>query len=120
MIAYTRNEDKTINILGGSNSVETLHKILPNKEFEVFDGEPFEFDGKYYLYEADVTAEQKRIKAIEDKRMQLISQYEIDKNKLMQYITEATAYGDEVEELREELNNLDIKFDEEIAKLQEM
>lgn len=117
MIAYIKNKDNSINILGGSNSLDTLHKILPNKEFEVFEGEPFEFNGKYYLSEADVSEAEKEAKEAEEKRNELMRQYEADKAVLMQYITEAVAYGDDTDELREELLALDEKFDKEMAEL---
>lgn len=117
MIAYTKNADKTINVLGGSNSLDTLHKILPDKEFEVFEGEPFEFNGKYYLSESDVSEAEKEAKETEEKRTGLMSQYESDKAVLMRYIAEAVAYGDDTDELREELLALDEKFDKEMAEL---
>ena len=117
MIAYTLNPDNSINILGGSPSLDTLHKILPDKEFEVFDGEPFEFNGKYYLSEPDVSEADKKKKEIEEKRNDIMSQYESDKAVLMQYITEAVAYGDDTDELREELLALDEKFDNDMAEL---
>lgn len=117
MVAYTKNDDNSINILGGSNSLDTLHKILPNQEFEVFDGEPFEFNGKYYLSESDVSEADKKTKETEEKRAELIRQYESDKAVLMQYITEAVAYGDDTDELREELLALDEKFDNDMAEL---
>lgn len=117
MIAYTLNKDDSINILGGSNSIDALHKILPNKQFEVFEGEPFKFNGKYYLSESDVSDEAKKAKETEEKRTGLMSQYEADKAVLMQYITEAVAYGDDTDELREELLALDEKFDNDMAEL---
>ena len=117
MIAYTKNKDNSINILGGSPSLDTLHKILPNQQFEVFEGEPFEFNGKYYLSESDVSEADKKTKETEEKRAELIRQYESDKSVLMQYITEAAAYGDDTDELREELLVLDEKFDKEMAEL---
>lgn len=117
MIAYTKNKDNSINILGGSNSLDTLHKILPNQEFDVFDGEPYEFNGKYYLSESDVSEAEKEAKETEEKRNELMRQYESDKAMLMQYITEAVAYGDDVEDLRAELIALDEQFDAEIAEL---
>ena len=117
MIAYTLNPDNSINILGGSPSLDTLHKILPNQEFEVFEGEPFEFNGKYYLSEADVSEAEKEAKETEEKRAELIRQYESDKSVLMQYITEAVAYGDDTDELREEMLALNEKFDNDMTEL---
>ena len=73
MIAYTLNKDNSINILGGSPSLDTLHKILPDKEFDVFDGEPFEFNGKYYLSEADVSEAEKEAKAEADEEQRVQS-----------------------------------------------
>ena len=73
MIAYTLNKDNSINILGGSPSLDTLHKILPNQEFEVLEGEPFEFNGKYYLSEADVSEAEKEAKAEADEEQRVQS-----------------------------------------------
>ena len=81
------------------------------------EDEPDEFNGKYYLSESDVSEADKKKKETEEKRNELISQYESDKSVLMQYITEAVAYGDDTDELREELLALDEKFDKEMAEL---
>lgn len=53
----------------------------------------------------------------EYKRNELIRQYEADKSVLMQYITEAVAYGDDTDELREELLALDKQFDVDMEAL---
>ena len=48
---------------------------------------------------------------------ELTSQYEASKAELIGYITEAVAYGDDVEDLRTELIALDEQFDAEMAEL---
>ena len=48
---------------------------------------------------------------------ELTSQYEASKAELISYITEAVAYGDDTDELREELLALDEKFDAEMEEL---
>ena len=48
---------------------------------------------------------------------ELTAKYEANKELLIGYITEAVAYGDDVEDLRTELIALDEQFDAEMAEL---
>lgn len=54
---------------------------------------------------------------IEEKRNTLVRQYEADKAEIIKYITEAVAYGDDTDELREELLALDEQFDTDMEAL---
>lgn len=69
MIAYTKNEDNSINILGGSDRREVLDKLFHGQDFLVSNDEPVVANGKYFLSSSDIEyIEQKKI---EDKRTNL-------------------------------------------------
>ena len=59
----------------------------------------------------------KNTKSTSELIAELTSQYEANKELLIGYITEAVAYGDDVEDLRTELIALDEQFDAEMAEL---
>lgn len=79
--------------------------------------EPVSLDNKWYLPNdtvyLELLAEYEKNKKIDE----LVSQYATDKKTLMEYYIEATVYGEDTQELNEELTALDKKFDEEIASL---
>lgn len=69
--------------------------------------------GDYY----EVVKNTEHIKSTSELIAELTSQYEASKAELIGYITEAVAYGDDTDELREELLALDEKFDAEMEEL---
>ena len=69
MIAYTKNDDNSINILGGSDRREVLDKLFHGQDFLVSNDEPVVANGKYYLSSSDI--EYIKQKEIEDKRTNL-------------------------------------------------
>lgn len=69
--------------------------------------------GDYY----EVVKNAELTKSTSELIAELTSQYEANKELLIGYITEAVAYGDDVEDLRTELIALDEQFDAEMAEL---
>ena len=69
--------------------------------------------GDYY----EAVANEEYVRSNAELIAELTSQYEASKAELIGYITEAVAYGDDTDELREELLALDEKFDAEMAEL---
>ena len=126
MIAYTKNSDNTINVLGGSSSIEKLNTILEGKDFFVCNDDEVTYcvSGKVMLTaDVDEAAEEKA-KAEEEKRVktaQLDAQYQADKAQLMQYYFEFSIAGNNegMESIKAELEALNQQYDNDLELLKE-
>jgi hypothetical protein len=113
-VAYTANQDGSINILAGSTNPAVFDKILPTGTiYEVHEGETYSAGGKTYLSDTDpayleAKAKEEKEKALAD----LDNQYDKDKAEIIKYYNEAI-FAEDTEmmaELKEEMAEIDAKY----------
>lgn len=120
-VAYTQNEDNSINILAGSDNAAVFQAILPKSAvYEIHAGETFVAGGKTWLSQDDpgyiaAKAADEKAQALSE----LDAQYDADKAEIMSYYTQALFAGDEdeQEELRAEMEEIDAAYEEARAEL---
>jgi hypothetical protein len=114
-VAYTANQDGSINILAGSTNPAVFDKILPTgTQYEVHEGETFTAGGKTWLSDEDegyieAKAQEEKQKAL----VQLDAQYNADKAVLSEQYTMAILTDDTelADELKAELVALNEEYD---------
>lgn len=121
MIAYTKNDDNSINVLGGSDRREVLDKLFHGQDFLVTEDEPVTAGGKTYL-SADEPAYQEA-KLAEEKAIslaQLDTQYTADKEELARYFLQFQMAGDTVGmmSIQAELEELNKQYDTALADIE--
>lgn len=121
-IAYTRNDDNSINILAGSDRAEVFEKILPaGTEYEIHEGEVYTAGGKTWLTNTEQGYIDAKAKDEHDKSLaELDAQYDADKATLVRYYGEAALKGDTdlQETLKAELVTLDSEYTEARKELE--
>lgn len=114
-VAYTANQDGSINILAGSTNPAVFDKILPTgTEYSVHEGETFTAGGKTWLSDEDegyieAKKQEEQEKALAD----LDSRYNTDKAVLSEQYTMAMLTDDTelADELKAELVALNEDYD---------
>ena len=95
-IAYTQNEDGSVNVLAGSNSRDILARILPaGTSYNVHNGEVYKAGGKTWL--SAKNADYLKAQAQDEKEKALAkldAQYEADKKELISAYADALLNGD--------------------------
>lgn len=121
-VAYTDNQDGSINILAGSTNPAVFAKILPTgTTYKVHEGEVFTAGGKTWLSQTeqgyiDAKAAEEREKAITKLDTQYNTQKAILSEQYMSaMVAEDTKLADEV---KTELRALNEWYDTEYKKLQ--
>lgn len=120
-VAYTKNNDGSVNILAGSSNPSVFEKILPEgTQFEVHEGDTYSANGKTWLSKED--ADYLAARQEEEKRKALAEldrQFEADKNDILKYYTDALLSGDaEAQQgCQEELEELKAEYDKNYEAL---
>lgn len=120
MIAYTNNDDGTINVLGGSDKREILEKLFKGQDFLISENEPVMANGKTYLTKEDLKYQE--AKAIEEKNKALAdldAQYISDKSTLQGYYVDFLMAGDNesAQSIIDELNEVTTQYDNDLKEI---
>ena len=114
-VAYTANQDGSINVLAGSTNPAVFPKILPTgTQYEVHEGETYSAGGKTWLSDTDEGYIEAKAQEEKDKALaQLDQQYNVDKAVLSEQYTMAMLTDDTelAEELKAELVALNEDYD---------
>ena len=120
-VAYTANQDGSINVLAGSTNPDVFSKILPTgTTYEVHEGEVYTAGGKTWLSDTDegyieAKKQEEKQKAIS----QLDTDYNTQKATLSEQYTSAMMADDTdlAEEVKTELTALNEWYDAEYEKI---
>ena len=120
-IAYTANQDGSINVLAGSSNPAVFAKILPTgTQYEVHESETYTAGGKTWLSDTDegyieAKKQEEKQKAIS----QLDTDYNTQKATLSEQYTSAMMADDTdlAEEVKTELTALNEWYDAEYEKI---
>ena len=121
-VAYTPNNDGSINILAGSSNPAVFDKILPQgTEYSVHEGETYTAGGKTWLSDTDEGYIEAKEQEEKDKALaELDAQYQQDKDELLKAYQTAVLYDDteQIISLKADLQELDEQYDADYEALE--
>ena len=118
-IAYTENEDSSINILAGSSNPRVFSKILSNEKYKIHEGEVYQANNKTFLTKSKEYLYQKELEEKENNLRRLKIFYEENKEIIMKNYDEAVLINDTYmqNELKSKLTELIVNYDKELKNI---
>ena len=118
-IAYTENEDGSINVLAGSSNSKVFSKILSNKKYKIHEGEVYQANNKTFLTESKEYLYQKELEEKENDLRRLKISYKENKEIIMKNYDEAVLINDAYmqNELKSRLTALIVNYDKELKNI---
>lgn len=120
-IAYTKNDDNSINVLAGSDRRDVFQKILPEgTEYEIHEGEIYTAGGKTWLTPDEAYQEAKKQDEKNAAIAELNAEFGREKANLCEAYTAASMSGDTetAESIAADMSDLNDWYDEEYAKIE--
>ena len=120
-IAYTSNDDSSINILAGSDRREVFPKILPEgTDYEIHEGELYTAGGKTWLTPSEAYQEAKKQDEKNAAIASLNAEFAKEKANLCEAYTSASMSGDTetADSIASDMTDLNEWYDEEYAKIE--
>lgn len=121
-IAYTSNDDSSINILAGSDRREVFPKILPEgTDYEIHEGELYTAGGKTWLTPDEAYQEAKKQDEKAAAIAELNAEFAREKANLCEAYTAASMSGDTetADSIAADMQDLNDWYDEKYAKIEE-
>ena len=118
-IAYTQNDDNSINILAGSDKQDVFAKILPDTDYEIHEGELYTAGGKTWLTPDEAYEEAKKQDEKNAAIAELNNEYGREKANLCEAYTSASMSGDTetADSIAADMQDLNDWYDEEYEKI---
>jgi len=119
-IAYTQNDDNSINILAGSDKQDVFAKILPDTDYEIHEGELYTAGGKTWLTPDEAYQEAKKQDEKNAAIAELNAEFAREKANLCESYTAASMSGDTetADSIASDMQDLNNWYDEEYSKIE--